>query len=174
MADRKRGSERNAIKHGVFAGTLLSGPGSVEEADIQHLLSGARLAIRPTNPVEEALTEMFAFLILRWKRANKADLEIAPELFARVKDFLTPTVGDSFLNLNLNLNANIVRNEKTPTMDSLIRYQTSIVRQMGRILSLIQQLRQIRVIEAVPTSLAPDPSEGPSSIPSQDPELHSG
>jgi hypothetical protein len=52
MANEKTGSKQNAITDGIFAGIVLSGPGSAEADEFEKLLSDAKDAIRPRNDLK--------------------------------------------------------------------------------------------------------------------------
>ena len=107
---------------------------------------------------------MNAFLRLR--RVYKADFEIAPKLFARVENTLTSK--NSFLDLGLDEKDT----NRGPTMDTVVRYETTISREIGRTLTQIQQLQQMAEIDIAPISQLAKPSEPASSIVLQDPGLH--
>ena len=138
MTKGKTESKHNAITHGIFAGIVLSAP---EADDYKRLLEGAEEAIRPANGLERVLVEKLAMLLLRLKRVYKADLETAPAMFERVK-------GDLDQGFKLNLEGSPAA--RIVTADTVMRYETSIERQIGRTLSLIQQLRQLRAIDIQP------------------------
>jgi hypothetical protein len=106
-------------------------------------------------------------LFMRLKRVYKADLEIAPKLFARVKDCLNTSIS-----IGTVLDEKIVRTSQDPSLESVVRYETSIERQIDRTLSLIQHLRRMREIEITPTSQEVQTSEPESQVVSEDPELH--
>jgi hypothetical protein len=165
MTSGKKGPQHNAIKHGIFAGILLSGSGFPEVEVFEQLLSGAREAVRPRNQLEEFLTQKIALLFLRLMRVYEADLEIAPRLFARVKETLdTKSAG-----FDLNFDDKVVN--KGVTIDTILRYETGIERQIARTLSQIQQLRRMREIDLEPIPQEAQTSETQTSIVSQDPAL---
>lgn len=166
MNTGKKGAQHNAMKHGIFAGIIMRGPGSAEPEEFQRLLAGAREAIRPANGLEDALVEKLAALLLRLSRVYKADLKFAPKLLSRVtKNLKTESMG-----LDLALDDDVVNSGLT--LDSVIRYETSIERQIGRTLSQIQQLRRMREINIEPVSQNPQPFETQTSLVPEDPELH--
>jgi hypothetical protein len=167
MANQKRGPQHNAIKRGFFANILLRGSDSAEVEEFEELLAGINEAILPRNRLEETLTEKLAMLFMRLKRVYKADLEIAPKLFARVKDCLNTSIS-----IGTVLDEKIVRTSQDPSLESVVRYETSIERQIDRTLSLIQHLRRMREIEITPTSQEVQTSEPESQVVSEDPELH--
>ena len=138
MAKVKPESRHNAISHGIFARILTSEP---EKEDYRRLLEGVEEAIRPANGLEQVLVEKLAMMLLRLKRVYKADLDTAPAMFERVKDDLDP---------GFKLNLEGAPAARVVTADTVMRYETSIERQIGRTVSLIQQLRQLRAINVQP------------------------
>jgi hypothetical protein len=159
MTNAKKGAQHNAITHGIFAGVFLSDSGSVEAEEFHKLLAAATEAIRPENGLVEALVQKLAVLFLRLRRVYKADFEIAPKLFVRVEDALTSK--NSFLDLGLDEKDT----NRGPTMDTVVRYETTISREIGRTLTQIQQLRRMLEIDIAPISQGGKPPEpGPSSV----------
>jgi hypothetical protein len=143
MTSIKKGAQHNAITHGIFAGIFSD---SVEAEEFHKLLAAATEAFHPANGLVEALVQKLAVLFLRQRRLYKADLDIAPKLFARVGDGLNAK--DSAWVLNLNEKDT----NRGPTMDTLIRYEMAISREIGRTLTQIQQLQQMLEIEIAPIS----------------------
>jgi hypothetical protein len=84
------------------------------------------------------LVEKLSMLYLRLKRVCKADLQTAPTIFDRVKDGL----GDS-LQLSPPHKAIV-------TLDTVLRYEASLERQIDRALSWSRQLRRMREISLKP------------------------
>jgi hypothetical protein len=169
MANGQKPSKYNAVTHGIFRRALLSEPDSTEAEEFERLLLVEREAIRPRNGLEEDLVEILAIQRLRLERVYAADLKIAPKLFARVSENLDAKNTGFEIDI-LNLNNGSVKPDKNPTFDLLIRYASSIERQISRTLGQIQQLRQMCEIEIAPISLNPKSSEPESSTPSRDPE----
>lgn len=166
MTNVKKGAQHNAITHGIFASIFLEDSGSVEAKEFHKLLAAAREAIHPANGLVDALVQKLAVLFLRLRRVYKADFEIAPKLFARVEDTLTSK--NSFLDLGLDEKDT----NRGPTMDTVVRYETTISREIGRTLTQIQQLQQMVEIDIAPIAQSAKPSEPGSSIVLQDPGLH--
>lgn len=170
MANGQKPSKCNSVTHGIFRRALLSEPDSNEAEEFERLLLAAREAIRPRNGLEEDLVEKLVIQLLRLKRVYTADLKIAPKLFARVNENLDEKKTEFNI---LSFDTGTVKRDKNPTIDLLIRYETTVERQIGRTLGQIQQLRQMCEIEVTPISLDPKSSEPQSSTPSLDPEPQS-
>ena len=167
MPNQKRGRQHNAIKHGFFANVLLRGSDSAEAEEFEELLAAINEAIRPTGGLEETLTDKLAMLFMRLRRVYKADLETAPKLFARVKDCLNTSTS-----IVAGLEERITRTSQDPSLELLVRYETSIERQIDRTLGLIQQLRRMRQVDIAPLSEDAETAETQPSTVLLDPDLH--
>lgn len=159
----KKGAQHNAITHGIFAGIFSD---SVEAEEFHKILAAATEVFHPTNGLVEALVQRLAALFLRQRRLYKADLEIAPKLFVRVGDGLNAK--DNVWGLDLNEKDT----NRGPTMDTLIRYETTISREIGRTLTQIQQLLQMTEIDIEPIAPNPKAPNSESSVVLQDPEAN--
>jgi hypothetical protein len=143
MPNQKRYARGNAIKHGVFCRSLLAGSALGEEKEVLvELISDVSDFIRPTNRLEKIDVEKFAVLLLRQMRLNNADLSLAKKLFARIKDGLSADQPPPDLHL-IDRENQVFVERKDPSFDSLIRYDTSLERQLGRIIDHLQQLRSL-------------------------------
>jgi hypothetical protein len=141
MAKPKRCARGNAITHGVFSRSLISGSALGEEKEILlELISDTADFIQPTNRLEQIFVEKFALVLLRQMRLNNADLSLSKKLFARVKDGLNSVQPAPTLHL-IDREHQLVVERRDPTFDSLVRYDTSLERQLGRIITHIGQLR---------------------------------
>jgi len=141
----KRAANQNAKTHGIFA-QIVTRRSDLD--DFEKLLSDAKQAIRPTNGLEEILVEKFAVELLRSRRFHEADIKIAPKLFSRLKESLNRAVPSIALVLASGAQNSVTGRDIT--LDLMIRYGTSIDRQIGRTLDQIQQLRRMREIDAKP------------------------
>ena len=91
----KNRSRQNAIKTGIFAKNVLVGePFRESTDDYLAFLEDLRTALRPTDAFESMLMEKLAFIALQLTRVYRADAELAPLLFAAVKNALEghPTI----------------------------------------------------------------------------------
>jgi flagellar motor switch/type III secretory pathway protein FliN len=162
----KKGAQHNAITHGIFAGIFLGSSGSAEAEEFHKLLAVATQTIHPRNGLEEVFVQKLAVLLLRLRRVYKADFDIALKLLARVEDSLSAK-SNSF-----DLGLNDKETKSSPTVDTLLRYETTISREIGRTLTQIQQLRQMTEIDIEPIAPNPKAPDSESSVVLQDPEAN--
>jgi hypothetical protein len=140
----KSRSSHNALRHGIFANTLLRGGTLGDNAgDFEGLVSVCREAIRPANGLEEILVEKLAVLLFRLTRTYKFDAKIAPKLFARVAETLNRGHFAAQAKWISREDQALVPS-KDPTPDLIIRYETSIERQIVRTLEQIEKVRNMR------------------------------
>lgn len=141
MTRQKRYARGNAIKHGVFCRSLLAGSGLGEEKEVLlELISDVSDFIRPTNRLEQIYVEKFSVVLLRQMRLNNADLSLAKKLFARIKDGLSADQPPADLQL-IDRESQVFIERREPSFDSLVRYDTSLERQLGRIIDHLRELR---------------------------------
>lgn len=144
MKPRHPSARQNALTHGIFASLLLAGAGFGEETDdLLELISTVKKSIRPADGLETILVEKLSALLLRQTRIYKADLRIAPKLFARVKGGLDRAQSPPALHL-VDRENQVLIDRREPSFDLMLRYETTTERQIGRTLEQIQQLRQLR------------------------------
>ena len=142
----KRKSRFNAVTHGVFAELLLREEFLDEsESSYRCVLAVLHEAFKPADGFEHILIDKLAIQFLRLVRVYAADWQIAPKLFETVEEVLdgkypkaeTEWVqrGDDVL---------VIRHGPAP--DLLVRYETSIERQIGRTLNQLEQWRRMRQV----------------------------
>jgi hypothetical protein len=144
MISEKKGAKHNSISHGVFANILLSGNPFGEERDhYLALISILRSSLRPVNGLEEILVEKLAFLFLRLTRLYKADVKVAPRMFARAFELLgtgQPSIQAKWISPDDQ--AIVVQHD--PSSDSLMRYEANLERQISKTLDLIDASQRLR------------------------------
>ncbi len=158
---RKRGSNHNATKFGVFARILLSGEvmGEREKGHYVALLFG--LAQKSSGKLgfdclEEVLVEKLAFLFLRLTRVYKADVKLAGKIFRKVEHGLKisgPTAETEYIGEDKEYQ--VVLLPKGPSPDLLVRYEANIERQIARTLEQLERPR--RVPQSAPEPPVPSP-----------------
>ena len=148
--DRKRRSNHNALTHGIFAQIFLKGnPLGEDRKDFFSLVSMLRSSIRPVSTIEEAFVEKLGVLFFRLARLYRADLDMAPRIFARVVEDLAsgkPPVEAQWISFR----DQVLVVGKNPSTDSIIRYEANLERQIARTLGQIQTLRQMPGIDPTP------------------------
>ena len=101
------------------------------------------MLIRPTDGLEQALSESLAVMLLQLTRVHKAEQAIMPRLFARVTDELGPVPPPPTLHL-ISKEDQFVVERRNPSFDSIVRYKTSLVRSISRTIDQIPKLRLLR------------------------------
>jgi hypothetical protein len=144
MAGQKRYARGNAIKHSIFCRALLAGSALGDENEIMsELISDVADFIRPASRLEQIFVEKFAVVLLRQMRLNNAEISIAKKFFARIKEGLSSAALSPTLQLIDRENQLLVE-RRDPSFDSMVRYDTSLERQLGRIIAHVGQLRSLR------------------------------
>jgi hypothetical protein len=147
MNHGKRGTQQNAIKHGIFAKGLCSGPGFEEESeDFLRFVSDVTESIRPTNGLERILVQKIALLFLRLRRVYKEDQTITLKLFDRLKEDLNGVQSPPDLVFVSREDQALIVRQNLP-LDLTMRYETSIAREISRSLDQLEQLRRLHGIE---------------------------
>ena len=108
--------------------------------DFDKLLVDLQESIRARDHFEEVLVESLALQFLRLARVYQTDAEVAPLLFRNVREKFENEGGDAAIAGLLN---GELRAAKFPAADLLMRYESSIWRQIDRIMERIQQWRRL-------------------------------
>jgi hypothetical protein len=143
-AQWKRRAKCNAVKHGIFASIVLSGDVFEESRDqYLKLVSSLRGAIQPVDGLEEVMVEKLAFLLLRLARVYRADGRVAHKLFERVSAALgeehEPVITES-----IEKEREVAFLRRDPGPDLLLRYESTLDRQIDRVLDRIERLKAMR------------------------------
>jgi hypothetical protein len=143
MKNRKRGGRYNSVTHGIFSRLILNEVGfETETEDYSRLMSQWREVIAPRNDLEETFVEKLALLTLRTQRVFRADLDSAPQMFARTREALEPDQNSPEVEfINRENQFLVVRNR--PPFESLSRYEVHIGREISRILDQLEHVRRI-------------------------------
>jgi hypothetical protein len=139
----KKRMKFNAVKHGIFVEILFSG-GKFEAAAQQFndLVRELHEAIRPTNALEHILVDQLAMTLIRLARLYAADSEVAPAFFARLKES-TDDASTSIVTAAIEKADEVAFFHRGPSLDSLVRYEVSLDRKVGKLLDQIEQARRI-------------------------------
>jgi hypothetical protein len=144
----KRGSRFNAVTHGIFSGILLKQEFLDEsESAYSGLVSVLRRAIRPADGFELLLVEKLAISLLRLTRVYEADWKVAPKLFEMVEDVFEGDYPKAVTRWVVQVNRPHLVNHG-PAPDLLMRYESSIERQIGRTLGQLGQWRRMRQVDS--------------------------
>ncbi|SRR6266702_2858199 len=141
---RKRISKYNAIKHGILADILLAGDHMGESGETyRRMLSALQKSMRPVDNYEELQVEKLAFLYIRLTRVYKADWRLAPKLFEKLEksiDAEHPFVAKPLFGFG----DEVMGQRKDPTPELLLRYESSIERQISRTIDQFERWRMMR------------------------------
>lgn len=143
----RKGKERskfNRVTHGIFSAIVLRNQKANESADdYKAILEILRNSIQPFDSLEELLTEALAFEFLRSARIYQVDTEVAPQMFERVAAGLTReetcVVTEA---VNKKTDTVVVRRQLDPEL--IMRYGTSVSKQIHRILDRLEHLKKLR------------------------------
>ena len=162
----KSRSRRNALKHDVLASALLitEGEGAEDPAEFDELLGGLRRDLAPVGTLEEMLIEKIAVCWWRQKRVLRCEAGLVRRAFLpdpgrQVKECLSSAIGlgphpelaaikD---HLSLPLSADL---------DRILRYETTIQRQLVYAISQLERLQRARKGEHVPAPVSVRLSSG--------------
>jgi hypothetical protein len=143
----RKGKERskfNSVTHGIFSAIVLRNQKANEsDGDYKTVLESLRNSIQPYDSLEELLTEALAFEFLRLARIYQVDSQVAPQMFERVAAGLAredPYVVTEAINKKTD--AVVVRRELDPEL--IMRYGTSVSKQIHRILDRLEHLKRLR------------------------------
>jgi hypothetical protein len=137
----KRRVRLNALRHGIFAEIVLDGGKfqvSVELFDA--LVEDLRNSIRPLNGLESVLVDTLAIILFRLSRVYQADAEVAPLFFEKLKEN-TEDESTSIVTASIEKSDEVAFFRRGPSLELLVRYESGLVRQVGKILDQIEQVR---------------------------------
>ncbi len=149
----KNRSRRNAVKHGILASALLitEGEGAEDPAEFDELLGGLRRDLAPVGTLEEMLVEKVAVCWWRQKRALRCEAGLVSRAFSpdpcrQLEDSLgfgpSPELKD---HLSFPLDADL---------DRILRYETTIQRQVVYAINQLERLQRARKGENVPAPVS--------------------
>ncbi len=142
----KQRSRRNAVRSGIFARVVLDAGAFREgQKDFKELLTALQQSLRPADPFEAMLVETLALEFLRLARLYQADAATAPLLFSKMRSGLE---GDGVEAVVSGVLGDKPSDQKYfAGADLLLRYESSIWRQIDRILDRLDRWRESRMVE---------------------------
>jgi hypothetical protein len=155
----KNHSRRNARRHGVLASALLvtEGPVARDRAEFYALLEGLRNDLMPDGTLEEMFTEKIAVCWWRQKRALECELRIVPHA-------ITGDDSEEMLdNFRSWQSADRISRILGAQMDRILRYETTIQRELVYSLNQLERLQRARRGEHVPAPVGRPQWESPST-----------
>jgi len=161
----KSWSRRNALKHGILTNALLitGGRGWEDEDGFKELLAGLREDLSPEGMLEDLLVQKIAICCWRQRRA----LECEARLFQRQRliplDQAALTIEkledacrdvDHVEGLGHKTFQQFIRLPLGPALDQVLRYETTISRQLAFALNQLERLQRARKGEHVPAPVS--------------------
>ena len=155
----KNHSRRNSLKHGVLAAALLikAGDGAEVAAEFNELLAALDRDLKPVGQLEGMMVEKIAVCWWRQKRAVRCEAGLIrrsffPDPARRLEEALSQGIGlgpnpdreGITEHLNLPLGADL---------DRILRYETTIQRQLVFAINELERLQRVRQGEALPAPL---------------------
>jgi hypothetical protein len=144
-------SRRNALKHGILSRALLvlEGKGAEDPAEFNDLLEDLRSDHAPVGAAEEMLVEKIAVCWWRQKRALRCEAGLIRRGFTSeltdLEAALHPERTAITDHLSLPLGADL---------DRILRYETTIQRQLVYVLNQLERLQRARKGEHVPAPVS--------------------
>jgi hypothetical protein len=139
--DGKAWSRRNSLKHGILASALLitQGDGAEDQTEFDELLGGLHRDFAPVGMFEEMLVEKIAVCWWRQKRALLCEAGLVGHTFVTVPS--DPLLESYKERLRLPFGENL---------DRILRYETTIQRQLAYAINQLERLQRARKGEHVP------------------------
>ena len=156
----KKNSRRNALKHGVLASALLitQGEGAEDAAEFGEFLRDLQEDLQPVGAVEEMFVERIAVCCWRQKRALRCEAGLVRRTFAPNP----PTPAIEKLGAMCGWAPNPERESITDhlrlplgkSLDQILRYETTIHRQLAYALNQLERLQRARKGEQIPAPVS--------------------
>ena len=164
----KSWSRRNALKHGILASELRTQDVDGEEgrAEFDELHSALILDLAPVGMLEELLVEKIAVCWWRQKRALRWEGELASrpskELINAIKEgneiFRRAGIGEVEIDEKMDSWAGYAKDRPSlhsgAEMDRILRYETTIQRQLVYAINQLERLQRARKGEHVPAPVS--------------------
>jgi hypothetical protein len=144
----KARSRRNSLKHGVLASALLitEGEGAEDAVEFEELLCSLREDLNPVGAVEGMLVERMAVCCWRQKRALRCEAALVRRAYADPLEF---DVSDELASTRDHLSLPLGEN-----LDRILRYETTIQRQLTYAINPLERLQRARKGEHVAAPLS--------------------
>jgi hypothetical protein len=158
--DGKSQSRRNALRHGILASALLitKGEGAEHPAEFEELLEGLSRDLSPVGALEEMQVEKIAVCWWRQKRALQCEAGLVTRAFvpdnkSGVCEDLERAVG-----FGPNLEREAIRDHLIlplgADLDRILRYETTIQRELSCAINQLERLQRARKGEHVPAPVS--------------------
>ena len=149
----KAASRLNALKHGLLSAEILLW--SESDKDLETLRNELRAELHPATLLEEVLVDRVVTCIWRLKRALRAETATVNRVAAGTSgtDWRGNPLNPALVDLERKQAAVNTGNEK------VLRYETTIERQLYRALNELKSLQDARNIGSQPDAPDPSPAE---------------
>jgi hypothetical protein len=145
----KSRSRRNAVKHGLLASTVvIHEEDRSDKAEFDKLLLGLQSDLIPVGKLEELLVDKIAVCWWRQKRALECEINIIPGAFRDVDS------EKMFTDFPLIHRVEAFTRTLGAQMDRILRYQTTIHRELVHSLNQLERLQRARKGEHVPAPVS--------------------
>jgi hypothetical protein len=149
-------SRRNALKHGVLASALLvsKGLGAEDSAEFGELLTILHEDLLPVGVLEEMLVEKIAVCWWRQRRALQCEAGLIECALVPVPEtdiqFLSRAIGASSRVSEQKAIKSHLRLPLGEDLDRILRYETTIQRQLVHAINQLERLQRARKGEQIP------------------------
>ena len=149
-------SRRNALKHGVLASALLvsNGLGAEDSAEFDELLRSLHEDLLPVGVLEKMLVEKIAVFWWRQRRALQCEAGLVERAFVPIPEtdiqFLSRTIGVSSRAPEQEAIKSHLRLPLGEDLDCILRYETTMQRQLVHAINQLERLQRARKGEQIP------------------------
>ncbi len=156
----KSRSRQNALKHGILASAVLitTGEGVEDPAEFNDLLSALTRDLAPVGTLEEILVEKIAICCWRQKRALRCEVGMLERAFVSGPEHQLEESVNRILDLPQNPKLAAVKEHLSlplgADLDRILRYETTIQRQLVYAINQLERLQRTRKGEHVPAPLS--------------------
>jgi hypothetical protein len=145
----KQRSRGNAVKHGILADALLRSDVE-DEAAFDELLAGLRRDFAPVGILEESLVEKIAICHLRAARALRCE----GGLIKHRQLLAQSTVSLARVQVETEYRYEHIMLPEASSLDKILRYETSIHRQLVYAINQLERMQRARKGESVPAPVS--------------------
>jgi hypothetical protein len=152
----KNQSRRNALRHGILASALLitNEEGSEYAAEFNELVGGLRQDLAPVGTLEEMLVEKIAVCWWRQKRALKCEAGMVQRAFIRRRGRIALELMEDAMDAESSRERAAIRDHLWlplgDDLDRILRYETTVQRQLVYAINQLERLQRSRKGEIVP------------------------
>ena len=156
----KNHSRRNALKHGVLASAVLitEGDGAEDATRFQEFLRELSRDLAPVGKLEETLVEKVAVCYWRQQRALRCEAGLIKRSFLQRPEHALEESMRRSLGFSTNPESSAIKNHLSlplgSDLDCILRYETTIQRQLVYTINQLERLQRARKGEDVPVPVS--------------------